>query len=205
MKPIYILAVAAVWLAFPAAAQQQRMRDFSLSPEETMREPDITHSPEGNYDEYLQFPERQEPITSLEHDMEDDTHDHDSDQLPGPFSSDFMTGFCDPGFRPMLQDSATGMQACIEEEKKKACGMYQTLPTDAQRLLNGAIGCVYMANGGDDPDAEPADGDLSCVEYDTRRLRLLRKYWKQPDVAEALVFLPDRVLYTGQHCMGGRH
>ncbi|MDE3060346.1 MAG: hypothetical protein KGJ06_04990 [Pseudomonadota bacterium] len=177
MRRISLLALALCLVAGSALAQQ-RMRDLSMSPEESMQEPDVTHDGIG----------QPAPLNYV-NGSDGSNLPSGPDAMPG---EGFMERFCDPGFRPLLADNAqlAGMESCVEERRRAACDTFSKLPGDARRVLDATIACRYSAEDdqGQEDNADCSDGD---------RLRLLEKYWRNAAVSHALVFLPDEALDNG--------
>lgn len=181
-------------LAFDAHAQE-RIRDLSLTPEETLREPDIKNGNNlGNYQSFVNQPaDGNRPREGMP---------EASAMTP---ATRFMEGYCDPNFTPAVagRGNLAIIQECVKQQKEKSCKEFYALPRDVQTVLDDAISCAYG-----DADAEAAataHTDSTCADHDTSRLQLLQKYWKNSPVAASIVFLPDDVLNIANHCMrGGR-
>jgi len=196
VRPVYIACILAVWLAGDAAAQ--RMRDMSLSPEESLQQPNISHAQPG-YNQANPYqaapPAYSRPSTGQ--DMYPAMPDNPYGA--GPANS-FMTAFCDPAFHPVVAGNSA-LAACMATQKQQACTAFRQLPAAAKGLLDQAIDCAYAA-GNADAAAAPATYD--CAAYDSRRLELLKTYWQDSATAHALIFMPDEVLGGDSLCLRGR-
>lgn len=163
-------------LALPANAT--RIKDMSLSPEETMQQPNnILNAPAplGG-----QPASRDAPLAG--------------GNLSGDPSGRFMDGYCDSSIQPIIQNANT-MQACLQETRADACQRFHRLPREAQAALDRAIACGYATG---ESGAPPSD----CADSSSRQLQLLKKYWSDQETSYALVFLPDKVNNPAADCAG---
>ncbi len=190
-----------VFIACIAAhdAMAARMRDMSLSVEDSMREPDITTTnpqdylnPGGfgsNTQGTLKAPTKPGGYGSAY----SGANNYDATALP---ADSYMVGYCDPN----VGVRAGAMQDCIAQGKKQTCDIFAQLPNDAQRLLDRTISCLSdTAEYEDDYDSARKD-----CGYERARLGLLKKYWEEQQTAYALVFLPDMVMNAAANCMPNR-
>lgn len=188
MKHYYVIFLAACLAAYPA--QAARIRDMSLSPEESMRQPDITHS--------------------RPHSWEANTDMQTNQAVPGTLppgaggqaqAGRFMDGYCDPNFKP-LAGSARGnaMQSCMNAARQEACQTFYHLPADAQAAIDDSVSCVNAASEAGEENPSPSG---ACQDSERRRLTLAKKYWDNQAVAHALVALPEMVTNPLSGCMGG--
>jgi hypothetical protein len=192
------LTMALMGIALPAHAE--RIRDMSLSPEESMRLPDIDYgtsgSPYGSSGSDRSFggtggggrsalPRGRLPMASGESDFE-------------LRASRFMDSYCS-------QEAAMGigmggdLQQCLQKTKGEVCRDFAQLPSDARRVLDRAVDCEHALS-----EMGSHGAALDCAAEDRARLFLLKKYWNDSNAAQALVFLPDRVLRAGEICVGAR-
>lgn len=175
--------------AIPCTAlAQQRIPDLSLPPDESLRQPNISH--QGN-----------QPIMGQNGYDSSDTAARGSTAAPQPsFGTHFIDGYCDPNFRPLIANTPglAAMQECLDEQKQQACETFRGLPADAKRAISDAIDCRYQISEGAVSGAAPGTAD--CSPGDTARLQLLEKYWNDSITAQALVFLPDTVLGISGRC-----
>jgi hypothetical protein len=211
---IYALALLACLAATDASAQ--RMHDYSLSEKESLKVRSSNGGTSGNYqqfmnndtDGYNQQQQMNGPSFNLGNSLRGSNY---NTQLPNQPSSQFMVGYCDENFQPMLSKSGriASLNACLSEQKKQACDMFQRLPVDAQRVMDSAINCVYtLANEGqmNNPgymQQQPLPNNMDCSNGDSLRMNLLKQYWRDQNVSYAIVFLPDMVLDGPSRCMGG--
>jgi len=181
-------------LTSPTFAQSQ-MRDYSLSPGESVQQPNVSHAqsntggvaPLGSASS-TQFNPYSSPLNrpNLVY--------NPNPQTP---ANSFMTGYCDPNFHPLVMTG--NMQTCFQAAQQQVCQQFQQLPADVQTALDTATACVYNAANGD------ASATENCSAYDTNRLQLLKKYWQDQNTSYAILFLPDEVLNGPAKCMrGGR-
>jgi hypothetical protein len=188
-----ITALILCLLAGHAYAQEQpRIPDLSLSPEESFRQPDISHSQSDGF--------------GTPTNPQDFGHDN-ADYTPGAYNtggaSSFMAGYCDPNFKPIIANAPglSALQSCLETQKRQSCDEFQHLPADAQAALDSVIDC--MQSDSDTADGQRAADDPGCLSGDTQRLRLLKKYWHNEAITHALVFMPDDIVAASGKCMQG--
>lgn len=222
MKPTLFIITASLLatLSITDNAHARRMKDYSLSEEESLRLPSRNTNQSGNYQEfwnrnnnnttnnngYNQQPSNRgfnfgnSPINGSNYNT----------QLPNQPSTQFMVGYCDQDFQPLLANSGriAQLNACINQQKKQACDMFLNMPLDAQRIIDSVISCDYsMANQGQlDQNGNPQQlpSGLDCSNGDSLRMSLLKQYWRDQNTAYAVVFLPDMVLNGAARCMGGQ-
>jgi len=190
MRPVlYSLTMA--FLAGTAYATQ--IPDYSLSPAETARQPDISHSntqPYGNQNNQMpgQYPTPLLPNGAT-----------------ATASTNFMDGYCDRNFTPGIASDPryANLAACVKQQKEQVCLQFQQLPSDVKQVMNEALVCIQ--SGGDilPPDQEYDQHNPACNNTDATRLQLLKKYWRDPNTAYALVFMPDDVLTGPTKCLRG--
>jgi hypothetical protein len=202
MKHITALALVTCLLApaFISDAQAQRMRDFSM--------------PEG---ESLQQGTTRSNKTIVQPGMNQNNYNnnynrgsgYNNAQLPGQPSSQFMVGYCDPNFQPVLANTGRigNLNNCMENQKKEACDMFAGLPRDVQRIMDSVISCEYNNTNGGQMDENgyinQAPQQNDCSQGDSARMNMLRQYWNNQNLAYAIVFLPDMVASGASRCMGG--
>lgn len=206
----YVLALGLILLA--AQASGAPMRDMSLSPSDTMRQPTITHSSPQDYfnqnrsDNFDHFPQGQSGSnygsgygSRVGSGLPGDGNNYDNSMQ----SKRFMDNYCDPNFHAGVGNSR--IQDCMAQGREKACDMFSRLPPDAQHIIDQSISCVYAISetGGDDALPTTAAADPSCAADEHRRMVLIKKYWTEQETAYAMVFLPDMVLNASTGCMRG--
>jgi len=186
------ILIAALLFASESFAQQ--IPDYSLTPSEMRQQ---------------QYNNSTAPINS------DQIHSADpsfpSAPLPGGNTltpaKRFMDGYCDRNFHPAIASDPryANLGNCLEQQKQQVCNQFQQLPEDVKSALDETIACTE--SGGDilPPGQEYDQHNAACDNTDTARLQLLKKYWRDPNTAYALVFLPDDVLDSSGKCLrGGR-
>ncbi len=178
-------------------AYAQRMQDYSMSPEESLQQPDISGSQPSNYNQFIrgaQQPQQHSPIGAIGGNV----GAVGQAGLPSAASANsFMAGFCDPGFRPAVA-ATTGVQACIEQQRQNACQEFQRLPQEVQDVIDRSISCAYIAASGEAPS-----DNAGCANENAARLELLKKYASDPLSNHALIFMQDSVLNPSANCAGG--
>jgi hypothetical protein len=165
------------------AYAQQRIPDLSMSPEESLRTPDVAHSGNTNNQPYA----GQHAVAPG---LGRGAAGEDS-------SGHFVDGYCDPNFHPATQSNSS-MQSCLEQQKQQACDAYRALPADVKHAVSRAADCIYAASEADEDKAD-------CAESDAARMALIRKYRGDEAATRALTSLPeDMVNSTGNCTRGGR-
>lgn len=174
-----ILAVGCL-LASAAAAEAARIRDLSLSPEESLRQPNMVHNPAplGGGQTAPSAAANTGAASSI-------TAGHR-----------FMDGYCDASIRP---ESANALQECLQQARADACDRFRRLPVEAQGAADLAISC---ANALGDPRMTEIVPPEACRDNDRQVLLLLKKYWGDQDTSHALLFLPDMVNNPAAGCAG---
>lgn len=188
------------------------MRDMSLSVTDTAREPNITTATPSPYGSSNASPSQRptmgggnyplrgnnrlpgpgmgtvhSPGTTLYNDTVLD------EDMQTPSAYQFMESFCSSNMQPVTDIGRTSNAAdCMQNTKQLACDMFSRLPKDAQNVLDRSIGCAYVLSE-EEADAEQTTSS-TCNKYDSRRLRLLKKYWDDQETSYALAFMPEMVL-----------
>ena len=118
----------------------------------------------------------------------------------GP-STNYMDGYCDPNFKPLMGRSASyaGIANCLAQQKTDACRLYQSVPQDVKQALDDSINC--MAQMSDTAGNATTASVSNCGVTDTRRLALVKRYWNDANLAYALVFVPDLVMDNAGDCL----
>ncbi len=182
----YMLVLAAIMCA--GTAHAQRIRDLSLSPQETMRQPDITHSqnqPGGNNwsNDFGQTREGTPYTGNTQYGQNQPTYRY------------FMDSYCSQDHRPLVHSShLAAMTSCMDDMRNKACDSFRRLPQDAQSSVDGATECIFSAE--DTPYTETK----ACSRFEREQLALVKKYWNNPETAYAIVFIPDMVTNPQTFC-----
>lgn len=198
----YIALIAALACLASHDAHAQRMRDFSMPESDSLNQPTSNKSQSGNYQQYMNQQGSGDRFNYQR-------GSNSNMQLPNQPSTQFMAGYCDPNFRPLLANrgNVANLNNCMENQKKQACDMFANLPRDAQRTMDSIIACQYnnANDGGMDENGyvQQGRGMQDCSEGDSIRMNLLRQYWNNQNTAYAIVFLPDMVADGASQCMGG--
>src|SRR5690606_31270275 len=134
----YLLALMLIMTASEASAQ--RIRDMSLSPEESMQQPDISHSqgtlPPGNWSNQFD--------RTYEGEGHAQNFQYSGNGYEPARQRYFMESFCSPQNKPLVRSARlANMTVCIEEMKVKACDAFRSLPAEAQGSVDGATECIY--------------------------------------------------------------
>lgn len=168
-------------------AGAERLRDMSLSPEETWEESQKSSSGKST-----------PPLggTSPQENHWKKPSFLPYDGMRGEPGNSFMEGYCDPNFRPLVANP--DYLDCLEHQKQEICDMFWNLPEDAQQALDDTLGCY---NAGNEEDTQPMRRDISCEINDRQRLELLKKYWEEQSVMYALLFVPDLVTNGANECL----
>ena len=194
---IRALALLSFFCMLATNALAKPMPDYSLSPSETARQPNISNNtqplnsgttPNGVGD----FKNPSAPLLP-------------GGGMPAP-SSNFMDGYCDRNFTPAIANDPhyAAIANCLKQQKEQTCAQFQQLPADARQLLDQAISCTNRLLSGENPDTpEAMNAPTNCEQTDGARLQLLKKYWRDANTAYALVFMPDNVLASSSTCMRG--
>jgi hypothetical protein len=210
MRNLLTMALLAS-LTLTSDALAQKMRDFSMSPEESQRVPSSTggtnNSVGGNYDQYMQ--NQQQGGNSTDY-LNYAGKSRGGSGIPGQPASSFMQGYCDPSFKPMINSgNIANLQACMETRKQQTCEQFAALPNDVKRSLDFAIECAYTAANGGEMDengyiVQQAPVNPACAGTDSERMALLKKYWRDQNVSYSIVFIVDQVINATAGCVGGR-
>lgn len=207
------LAVALLISTLPFSAQAKRIQDLSMSPNEMIRNNVQTN-----------VPQQQQPLPGSN--MMPAYPTQGGYPAPGsnvqPLigqqavpSNNYMDGYCDPNFKPLLSRNPqyANMAACLEQQKIQACDLYRTLPVDAKKAVDDSMNCLagQQEGGGlvEAPDgtlqpAAPAGRTQDCGYTDTNRLAMVKRYWQDQNVAYAIIFVPDLAMDNSGACLGGR-
>lgn len=176
-----------------------RMQDLSLSPEDSMRQPNINNNPiEKQY---------QNDITRRSMSKDQPAFNApppraDEGMMP---SKSFMEGFCDSNFVPLLANNRRyfGKEDCLKNLRDEACSRFTNLPKDAKLVLDEAISCMFTnGNGYASDHPSVSDNDyMVCGSTYARRIEMLKKYSADPYTNYALIYLPDDVLDSSGRCV----
>lgn len=169
------------------SAQAERIRDMSLTPEETMREPDIVN-PQSTQ-QYLQPQYGTAAPSNVRY-----------NDGGVPQRTFFMDEYCNPSIKPIIQSNALrGIVECMDSVKQRACDSFAKLPDEAKTLVDNTVRCVYEA-------AESGTGasyDVQCRQPLAEQHWLLKKYWSDNATAYTILFLPDMLVDSASFCRKG--
>lgn len=179
----YLLALILILSA--STAEAQRIRDQSLTPQETMHQPDIINSGTqplgGNWSN--NFGVNNEG-TGHSQGMPYNSQGYIPQQ-----SRYFIDSYCDQNAQPLVRSQRlSNMTGCMEDMKNKACDAFRRLPPEARSSVDGATECMFSME--DIPYAETK----SCGQFERDQLALVKKYWNNPETAYAIAFIPDMVV-----------
>lgn len=179
MKVVFAIIITCL---ISGQAEAARMKDMSLSPEESFKQPNIITQVPG-------LGGAQTPASDPAMPPE-----QGNGALTNTPSARFMDGYCDPNFRPAVQVN-NPLQNCLQQTRLQACDMFRRLPQEAQNAVDQTVTCANTAY-----EEETIRLPSTCKENDRSRLQLIKKYWQEKDTAYALVFLPGMVTDTGSLC-----
>ena len=212
MKGLLVVVLACA-LA-PQAALAKRQQNLSMSPDEMIRQNIQTNVPQqqqpmpgnnmmpsyptqGGYP----APRSSQPITGQQ------------GMVP---SNNYMDGYCDPNFKPLLSRNAqyANMAACLEQQKAQACELYRNMPADARQVVDATMNCMAQMEGAAGGLVEAPDGTLQpaaaagrvadCGYTDTNRLAMVKRYWQDQNVVYSIIFVPELAMDNSGACLGGR-
>ncbi|NCY26710.1 MAG: hypothetical protein EBX37_18335 [Alphaproteobacteria bacterium] len=207
------LILALLLSALPFSAQAKRQQNLSMPPDEMIRQgvqnnTQVQQQPmPGNnmvpsYPTQGGYPAQRsyaQPITAQ----------------PVVPSSNYMDGYCDPNFKPLLSRNAqyANIANCLEQQKTQACELYRNMPADAKKAVDDTMNCLAQGQSGgglvEAPDgtlqpAAPSNGQQDCGYTDTNRLTMVKRYWQDQNVAYAIIFVPELAMDNSGACLGGR-
>jgi len=184
--------IAAICTLLSQQALAAKMQDYSLSPEETVRQPDIMRS-NNRFDPYASQYGTGNTI---------DTPNRPITGLPDPSANTrkgFMDIYCDTQITPPLLDTPklAGMQECLKNERLQICDLYIRAPREAQEVISDAAECYSQASQAESPNA-------NCSVHHTARLKMIQKSWQDQNTVWSLVFIPEHAAFgTGGKCLPG--
>jgi hypothetical protein len=178
------ILLALILILSASAANAQRIRDQSLSPEESVRQPDVENSNTqplgGNWSN--NFGQNNEGTGHTQNFQSGGT------AYQGQQTRYFMDSYCNQDMRPIVRSPRLShMTGCIEDMKNKACDSFRRLPPEAQSSVDGATECIFSME--DTPYTETK----ACGQFERNQLALVKKYWGSHEVAYAILFIPDMV------------
>lgn len=131
-------------------------------------------------------------------------------------ANNYMEGYCDPNFQPILSRNASYARIanCLAQLREQACSLYRTMPQDAKTVVDQSVNCLSQnagSNAGgliEAPDgtlqpAPPSQSTDACLEADSARLQMLKRYWNEEQTAYAIVFVPDMAMDNSGRCING--
>ncbi len=182
MKNITCKIIAFLIFTTPLSAQAaEQVRDMSLSPEQTLREPSIKRSIQGDtwYD-----PKMAQQLRESSNDATSSVPPVNGDELSAPSSSDssFMNKFC---------ASKDSVPTCRESQRMETCDRFKRTAINVQQVLDRVVACDAKVQKGIEAD---------CDGLDAGRLDLLKQYWQDEDMSYTILFLPDMVQNAAADC-----
>ncbi len=212
-----LMVASLMVMAMSANAQAQRIRDLSMTPNEMIQQ--------GVNQNHAGTPLPGPNLTPDFGNTPQGAGTNNGIPPSGAPSNNYMEGYCDPNFKPMISRNAryASMASCLQQQRDEACRMYHAAPNDAQRAMDESINCTAQMNnmsgmdGADDGNGDDEDGwgnggaaqqrprmPSSCGAADSRRLSMLKRYWSDQNTAYALVFVPDLVMDNSGTCLNKR-
>lgn len=181
------------------ARAQGRIRDLSMSPEESLKQPSVNNNPVYQSDVTRRAVAKERDAGLL---PPGELPPERPDAIP---AKSFMEGYCDPNFISLLANNRRyfGREDCLKQMRDISCARFKNLPKEVKEVMDEAIGCQFdNANtyASDDPSQSENDY-LVCATSYGRRIEMLKKYLADPYASYALVFLPDDVLDTPGRCV----
>jgi hypothetical protein len=212
---------SALLLGAATPAFAERMRDMSLSVEDTIKQPSTTYTPKNppQYDIGGTLMDSDSAdIMALDPNMEKQVNDlknrrasEQQDGLPNPrrgansFDKSmlddinpahavrgFMSSFCSDDVSTRSPLN-TAAASCKNSQREMACERYQRATVDVQRLLDQVVTCE---NSGVGMGAQ----DINCDVLDAGRIDLLKQYWQDEDASYTILYLPDMVSRSLDKC-----
>lgn len=185
----YALAACA-FFCLGGTALAERIPDMSLSPEETLRQPDIVHD---NSEKYLGG----STDTDNRYDPRQSDYYHQQSAGRGKL---FMDQYCNPAFKPIVNPARHGIIACAESVRKEACNGFSLLPRDAKEPIDHTVECVYASA----QSGAESYYDMQCRDAYVQQIWLLKKYWGDEKTTYTILYLPDMVADSSSFCQEGR-
>jgi|GEM_PF-2419508 len=201
------IRIAILLLTMAASVQQAHaqvssvgggMRDHSLSPEDSFKQPSINNNPvyQNDLTRRSMVKDRAAGIPVP------------GDIPPRPDlepAKSFMTGYCDADFIPLLANNRRyfGMEDCLKYQRDEACSRFNSMPKEIKMVMDDAIGCLFTNGNGyaaDDPTHSETDY-MVCGSSYARRIEMLKKYMSDVYATYVLVYLPDDVLDSAGRCV----
>ena len=172
------------------------MRDYSLSPEESIRQANTqaTTSPSP-------------AIGGVGADGGQQPQADGKDYGVNPNSGHFLDTFCDANYK--IGIVRTSMTDCLAQQRETACQQYINLPADAREVMNTVVDCEYAAgentaNAQEDESGIQIAQPRGCKDAPRARISLMKKYYDDQYTSHALLFLEDEALNGSAACISGR-
>lgn len=190
-------ALIAAFSIVASTAYAERIRDLSLSPEESMRvqsaEQPTRYFEQQSDDIYTPGSTRGAQSNSSGVAMQPPTSG-------APRSGYFMDLYCEEWPEPLVHNHRlSGLANCIKEVRQQACKRFAALPEETKYYADNSVKCAY--------DATQAEIDvaveLTCRDAMAQQIRLIKKYWSKPDITYSMLFLPDMVTRGDSFCQDG--
>lgn len=87
--------------------------------------------------------------------------------------------------------STPAQQDCMDTQRQQACERFSHATVNVQRTLSQAIDCELNSTN---------MVQSGCDGMDASRLDLLKQYWQDEDISYTILFLPDMVLNSTDNC-----
>lgn len=217
MKPLLIVT-AAMFTAVSFNAYANRIPNLSMTPNEMYRQGLHRNTPKTN-NTNNNTTTNSYPTNQFNSNIYSQPAGMSPSTAPYPaapnIANNYMEGFCDPQFKPLISRSSSYavIAQCLARMREQACSLYRTLPEDAKKSVDASINCLSTHAGGGGL-TEAADGTLQpeaastatpeCYQADAERLEMVKRYWKEQQIAYGLVFIPELTMDNSGSCIGGR-
>ncbi len=161
----------------------EKFRDNSLSVEQTMREPSITRSVQGDTWNDPKIAQQLRESRNSATATAPLANEEEIGASPAA-SGEFMNKFC--------SDTSQSLH-CRKTHREEICARFKRSAINVQQILDRVVACEANAEKG-------VEGD--CDGLDAGRIDLLKQYWQDEDMSYSILFLPDMVLNASAPCSG---
>jgi len=167
------------FLCMTSSAYAAQLRDYSQTPEETMRN----------------APSESATMESLP------SYQNNNAPLPLPTVNNnqarFMDAYCNPTTGDKMANS-NALSHCLKNARNEACRRYTSLPPDAKDAIDREVSCGVMLMGADAED-DPSSRNR-CKNIEADNFQIIKKYKDDLPVAQALLTVPDLINKAGANC-----